>query len=111
MNDERSNIVSYPAPGDLKYKGKPATPSELTGGFLLDNRGINENVAFINVTYEKYMALEKTPSKEELLSLVIDPYPLEVMFNCGKRAAFKDEVEELNAIIEARDFSKFRKLK
>ena len=79
LNDEKTEIVSYPAPGDLKYKGKPAIPTELDNGFLLDNRGINKNVAFTSYTYEDYMALEKTPSKEELMSLIVDVDPIDVM--------------------------------
>ncbi|MEN8226456.1 MAG: hypothetical protein ABFS05_13960, partial [Bacteroidota bacterium] len=56
MNEEKTEIVSFPAPGDLKYKGKPAVPGLLAKGFLLDNRGITANVAFLSITYEDYMA-------------------------------------------------------
>jgi len=111
MNAEKTDIVSYPAPGDLKYKGKTATPTLLDNGYLLDNRGITENVAFLSITYEEYMALDKSPQKEELLSLIIDNDPLIEMFNCGKRATFKNETEDLNALISKNDFSAFKKLK
>ena len=111
LNAERTDIVSFPAPGDLKYKGKPAIPTELENGFLLDNRGITENVAFLNITYESYIALDKTPSKDELLEMIIDSDPLTVMFNCGKRARYNNEVQELNTCILDNDFSKFKKLK
>jgi len=111
MNSERTDIVSYPAPGDLKYRGKPAIPTELEDGFLLDNRGITENVAFLNITYEAYIALDKTPSKDELLEMIIDSDPLTAMFNCGKRSGYNNEVQELNTCILGSDFSKFKKLK
>ncbi len=111
MNAEKTDIVSYPAPGDLKYKGEMATPTLLEDGFLLDNRGITKNVAFLNITYEDYMALKKSPGKDELMGLIIDNDPITEMYNCGKRAIYKKEVEELNAIISGNDFSKFRKLK
>ena len=111
MNDEKTEITSFPAPGDLKYKGNPSLPTELENGFLLDNRGITRNVAFTSYTYEEYMALEKTPSKEDLLTRIVDQDPLTEMYNCGKRAAYQDEVVELNKIIQAGDFSNFRKLK
>lgn len=111
LNDDKTKIVSYPAPGDLKYKGKPAIPTILEGGYLLDNRGITENVAFLDVTYEEYMALAKTPSAEELMSKILDKDPLILMYNCGKRKLFKDEVKELNTYILDNDFSKFTKLK
>jgi hypothetical protein len=111
MNAEKTSIVSFPGPRDLKYKGKIATPTLLESGFLLDNRGITENVAFLSITYDEYMALKKSPNKEELMALIIDNDPLTEMYNCGKRAIYKEEVEELNAIILGNDFSKFRKLK
>lgn len=111
LNVDKTDIVAYPAPGDLKYKGKVATPTKLANGFLLDNRGINENVAFINITYEDYMALSKTPSKEELMGLIVDYDPLVEMYNCGKRALYDDAAAELNAVIESGDLSSFSKIK
>jgi len=111
MNVQKTEIISYPAPGDLKYKGKPAIPIQLEDGFLLDNRGINENVAFLSLTYREYMALNATPSRDELMALIIKKEPLTEMYNCGKRAKYKKEAEELNTLITAKDFSKFRKLK
>jgi hypothetical protein len=38
----------------------------------LDNRGINENAVFLNITYEEYMALDKAPSKEELNAAIME---------------------------------------
>ena len=111
MNDIKTDIVSFPAPGDLLYKGKPALPDVLTNGFLLDNRGINKNVAFLNITYDDYMMLKETPAKDELMEMILDKDPLLKMYNCGKRALFNNEVEELNAYILENDFSKFTKLK
>ena len=111
MNSEKTDIVSYPAPGDLKYKGKPAIPTQLADGFLLDNRGINEHVAFLNISYEDYMALKETPGKDELMEMIVDNDPLTVMFSCGKRTLYNNEVQELNTYILENDFSKFKKLK
>lgn len=111
MNAAKDDIVSFPAPGDLKYKGRPALPTDLADGFLLDNRGINENSAFLGITYEDYMALEKTPSKDELLGMIIDRDPFTVMYDCGKRGQYRNEVDELNALIRAGDFSRFSKLR
>jgi hypothetical protein len=111
LNKEKTEIVSYPAPTDLKYKGEVALPSSLENGYLLDNRGINADVAFINLTYEEYMALDKSPTKDELMGLIIDYDPILEMYSCGKRSTYTNEVEELNAIILKGDFSSFRKLK
>lgn len=111
LNEEKTKIVSFPAPGDLIYKGKPALPTLLADSFLLDNRGINQNVAFLNITYGEYMALEKTPAAEDLMDMILDDEPLLVMYNCGKRQKFKNEVRELNALILENELGKFNKLK
>ena len=111
LNKEKTKIISYPAPQDLKYKGKVATPTELANGFLLDNSGITEDVAFLKFTYEEYMALEKTPSSEELMGFIIDYDPLVTMYNCGKRQLYQDEVKELNLYIAEDDLSKLKQLK
>ncbi len=111
MNEEKTEIVSFPAPQDLRYKGKPAIPGRLAEDFLLDNRGINENVAFLNISYEEYMNLAKAPSVEELKKQIIDTDPLIVMYNCGKRQLYKNEIEELNKLITEGDFGNFQQLK
>ena len=111
LNKNKSEIVSFPAPTDLKYKGKPAIPTSLENGYLLDNRGITADVAFLSLTYDEYMALEKTPAKDELMGLIVDYDPLVEMYSCGKRSTFTNEVEELNVFILQDDFSSFRKLK
>jgi hypothetical protein len=111
MNEEKTDIVSFPAPQDLRYKGKPAIPGRLAEDYYLDNRGINENVAFLNITYEEYMNLAKTPSVEELKKQIIDTDPLIVMYNCGKRQLYKNEIEELNKLITEGDFGNFQQLK
>lgn len=111
LNDDKSSIVSFPAPGDLKYKGKPATPTVLADGFLLDNRGISLNVAFLDITYEEYMALESTPAPKDLFARILDKDPLTIMYNCGKRSLYKDVVRELNALILEKDFSTFEKIR
>lgn len=111
MNAEKTEIVSYPAPGDLKYRGKPALPTVLSGGYLLDNRGINENVAFLNITYEDYMALEKTPKKTDLMGMIFDKDPLTEMYNCGKRSLYTDPAAELNKHIAEKNFDDFLKIR
>lgn len=111
LNADKTEIVSYPAPKDIRYKGKLALPTVLENGFLLDNRGINEHVAFINITYEEYFSLEKTPDVDELMALIVDYDPLVSLYSCGKRAMYNDEVNELNAFILNNDFSTFEKVK
>ncbi len=111
MDPEKEMITSYPAPGDLFYKDSFAYPTPLIKGFLLDNRGINERVVFLNMTYEEYSDLDSTPPVGMLDTLIIDKDPLETMFFCGSESQFKDMIKELNQSIEKGDFSKFRRMK
>lgn len=100
MNSEKTKIVSYPAPSDVYYQGKLAKPTALKNGYLLDNRGINENVAFLNYTYEEYSRLSEAPSQKEMLSRIAEKNPLKELIDCGLRTQYKDEVSELNTLID-----------
>jgi len=99
MNADRTQIVSYPAPPDLLYNGKPALPVQLANGYWLDNRGIGVNVTFTSYTYEEYAALSEVPSLKVLLSKVIEKYPLAEMYFCGRRDNYKN-IHDLNKLIE-----------
>ena len=73
LNADGTKIVSYPAVSDVRSLPYP-TP--LADGFLLDNRGIGQHVAFLSYTYEEYAALPKTPTAAELFEKIIDKHPL-----------------------------------
>lgn len=100
LSDDKSEIISYPHPKDIFYNGDLAYPTELKGGYLLDNRGINSHVAFINITYEDYSKMESAPSLEELYAMILDKNPLVEMYNCGNRFTFKNGIADLNKLIE-----------
>jgi hypothetical protein len=111
LSDDKSKIVSYPGIKDIYYKGEFAYPSKLENGYLLDNRGINENVAFLEFTYEDYSKLDKTPDAEKLFDRILDPDPITEMYNCGSKFKFKNIVEELNSVILKDELSTFQKVK
>jgi len=100
MNVEKTRIVSYPHPTDIYYKGKLAYPTFLNKGYLLDNRGIGPNVVFLDYTYDAYSRLKEPLTMEQLISHLLDKNPLLELWNCGPRPGFKDEVKELNILIE-----------
>ena len=87
---------SYPAPGDLKAGDRLRLPTPLTNGYLLDNRGIGPNVAFLTYTYEEYSKFPVAPSMEDLMANIAEKYPLLEIRACGRRADYKDIVSELN---------------
>src|ERR1035437_8899341 len=55
----KSTIVSYPDPQDLRLGGDKILPAKLHKGYLMDNRGIAENVAFLKITYQQFAGLSK----------------------------------------------------
>ncbi|MDR2498667.1 MAG: hypothetical protein LBD28_04430 [Tannerellaceae bacterium] len=98
MNDARTAIVSYPDPTDL---GPYSKPTPLRNGYLLDNRGINQNVAFLRYTYDEYRSLPQPPTLSELLANIIDKYPLAELIRCGYRHQYAKLVDAMNLLIES----------
>ena len=76
MDEARTRILSYPAPGDLKMGNGLRLPTVLNKGYLLDNKGIGPNVAFLTYTYEEYSQLPTAPSIDNLMSHILYKYPL-----------------------------------
>ncbi len=110
LNDDKTKIISYPAARDIFYEGKLALPTKLNDGFLLDNRGINKNVAFLNMTYEEYSKQKEVPLISEMMKMIIDKDPLAEMYNCGSRYQYKDIISDLNKIIADKQLGRFKKL-
>lgn len=111
LSEDKTEITSYPGIKDIFYKGEFAYPTKLNNGYLLDNRGIDQNVAFLNYTYEQYSKLKATPSSIELYSIILDKDPITEMYNCGSKFDFKDLVAELNKAIDENNLTFFQKLK
>jgi len=100
MNAQRTQIISYPSPSDIYYKGKLAKPTPLKNGYWLDNRGVNENTVFLSYTYEEYSSLKDAPQLQVMLSKVIDKNPFTEIIDCGIRSQYKNEEEDLNKLID-----------
>jgi hypothetical protein len=100
LSEDKALIVSYPHPSDLLLGDKPALPSVLHKGYLLDNRGIQKNVAFLKYTYEEYSKLKDVPSLEELQKNIIDTNPLTELWDCGECSNFTDLQKQLNEWID-----------
>ncbi len=100
LSDDKSRIVSYPAPKDVFYNGSLAYPSPLEQGYLLDNRGIGKNVAFLSLTYEEYSNLSQVPTLQDLYAMIIDKDPLTQMCNCGNRNKYNDVAADMNRLIK-----------
>lgn len=112
LSEDKKTIVSYPHPRDVYTNGKLAVPTQLKKGYWLDNRGINENVAFLSYTYEEYAALSSVPDLNTLYEKIVDKNPIKEMWVCGYRYSYNDIVNELNDVITNKDLDKkFKRLR
>jgi hypothetical protein len=111
LTEDKSKLSSFPAPSDVIQQGELALPIGLADGFLLDQRGINEQVAFLSMTYAVYSQLAKTPAASELMDMILDADPLVEMYHCGNSQAFTYIIDELNALILAGKLDRCRRLK
>jgi hypothetical protein len=98
LSDDKTDIVSFPDRSDVYFNGKLAYPTRLDNGYLLDNRGIGKNVAFLNITYEQYSKLSATPTKTELLKMILDKNPLTELYNCNQLPS--NNIQMLNEAIK-----------
>lgn len=101
LSDDKTEIISYPHPDDIKIGNKYSIPVILHNGYMLDQRGIGKNVAFLNMTYEEYIKLKVVPPIKELCKLIVDKDPLTELCNCGSRHTFPDPVNQLNELIDS----------
>jgi hypothetical protein len=111
LSADGKSIASYPGTKDVYYKGALAYPARLNDGYLLDNRGINEHVAFLDYTYEEYAGLAATPTADELLKHLLSADPLTEMYHCGSRFQYKNIEEDLNRIISEKQLGTCKRLK
>jgi hypothetical protein len=102
LSDDKKEIISYPHPSDLKVGSTFVLPTLLNNGYLLDNRGIGTNVAFLKLTYEEYSKLDNVPTLKELYDLIIDKDPLTELCNCGNNRAFADKTKQINNLIDTK---------
>jgi hypothetical protein len=108
LSEDKTKIVSYPAPQDLFYQGKLATPTALIHGYLLDNRGIMPSSVFLKITYEEYSNLKVQPTEAELMNMIIDKNPFTEMYDLGSKATLDEK--EINTIIKKHKLKTYQKL-
>ncbi len=111
LTDDGDAIASYPHPRDVYTRGELAKPTQLAKGYWLDNRGINEHVAFLSYTYEEYAALPDAPSFDDIKAHIIDRDPIKEMW-ISKNHFSRDNLDELNRIIKHKELKdKFQRIK
>lgn len=100
LSNDKTTIVSYPHPSDLILGENLALPEPLHNGYLLDNCGINKNIAFLKYTYAEYAKLKEAPTLQELQRSIIDKDPLTELWDCGPKANFTDVQQQLSEWID-----------
>ena len=110
MDEKREQILSFPSPVDIRAGSRINAPILLEQGFLLDQRGIHPNSAFLTTTFEEYGKLTSTPTNEELMALVSDTDPFVIMYRCNIKRE-DDLVLKLNELIRNNNFDNCIRLK
>jgi hypothetical protein len=100
LSDDKSKVVSYPDPKDVKIGDVFQAPVKLHKDYLFDKRGIGKNVAFLKMTFEEYFNLQKVPTTKELYDLIIDKDPLKELIDCGNLSKINDPENYLNQLID-----------
>jgi len=109
LSNDKTEIISYPHPNDLTVGNGFSIPTVLDDKYLLDNRGINENVAFLKLTYQEYSELKSVPTLKELFDNILDKNPLTELCDCGNKYDFLEPVSQLNSIISKNNVEKICK--
>jgi hypothetical protein len=101
LSDDKTQIVSYPHPRDLKRGAVFMLPTPLKKGYWLDNRGIGLNVAFLKFTYREYSEFSEAPDIDELYKNIMDKDPLVELCDCGNTMTFAEREKQVNDLIES----------
>lgn len=106
LSDDKKEIVSYPHPMDLiVMTSKDVMPIRLHGGYYLDRRGINKNVAFLNISYNSYRKLRKPLSIKEIEKLITDRNPLSFFLSCSNLTYSVKIIDSINSMIDKGNIS------
>jgi len=110
LSEDKSKVISFPAQRDIKKGDDFAYPTPLADGYLLDNRGINQNAAFLKFTYLDYYNMDNVPDAARLMNYILDKEPFTEIYQCGRRGDYKNAEEELNLKIKQGKLKEFKNL-
>ncbi|HPE35036.1 MAG TPA: hypothetical protein PLI65_09580 [Bacteroidales bacterium] len=110
LSADKKSVVSFPAQSDIKINGKFSYPDHLEDGYMLDNRGINQNAAFLRFTYEDYYNMDNIPTAERLFNYILDDDPFIEIYEVGRRSQYKNPVDEINQLIREGKLSEMKNL-
>lgn len=112
LSADKSEIVSYPHPNDIKSGDDLRLPLKLKKGYLLDQQGINAQVAFLSMTYQQYARMSNPLNLDSMFALIKDADPLLELYQVGVHGEYEDPEKEINALIKKGELAgKGQKLK
>jgi hypothetical protein len=101
LSDDKTEIVSYPHPMDLiGMNSKEFMPIRLHGRYFLDRKGINKNVAFLNISYNNYRKLRRPLTIEEIEKLITDRNPLSYFLSCSNLTYSDKIIDSIISMID-----------
>lgn len=100
LSDDGNTIVAYPHPNDIKSTLNTVYPTVLKNGYLIDNRGISTQSAFLKYTYDDYAKLDTIPSLNALYDLILSKNSIIEICDCGDKSGYTNLEKQLNDIIE-----------
>ena len=98
LSQDKKTITSYPDPKDLRDESM--LPIKLHKGYLLDNKGISENVAYLKMTWQEYSQLIQPPSIKEMMGMITDKDPLVFLCDCGPKYNSPYSINQINEMID-----------
>jgi len=111
LSDDKTQLISYPAPKDLVLNDSTLRiPVRLEDNYLLDVKGIWTNVGFLKFTYKEFSTFTKSPLPSEIKNAIIDNDPLiefyHDMDNSMDSLPENQLIEYLNSLILNNDIEK-----
>ncbi len=110
MSSDKKTIISHPDIRDIYYNGKLAYPTKLDNEYLLDNRGVGQNSAFLKISYDDFSKLPETPFPAELTKDVLDTDPFTEMYDCKNILNWDRSIITINLLIDSEQLSKCIKI-
>jgi hypothetical protein len=103
LSADKSKIVSYPSPQDVRASMSHSKPVRLHKGYWLDRMGVNLNTAYVKITLAAYAKMATAPSVDEMYQMIVDKKPMKTVCDCGVRNAKNTDPAALNKLIDANE--------
>lgn len=95
FDQRQKRLISYPAPSDLAG----GEPVRLSGGYLLDRRGVSANTAFTRWTYREYSAMESAPTASEIVAAIVPGARVTEIYQMPFAASAPDAAARCDSLI------------